>query len=533
MELPFSLNIAHYRSLQSNCRFPFNHRSTFVIGPNNSGKSNVLRSIAAVFNKKYDTGDGKAQFDFIIKNNRLLQFAGDYRHLSQALRDFSDDLTISVIGAGGLNIKEVPPQIFEYAAHGAFLHDFSSSSDVNTNVGRIYQRLFSSVIEPALGGTTYIPNIRYITASGHEPQNFTKLEIAGEVLRYGKIVEELAALNHPTTATRQESREKFSQIQDFLAFCLDRRQVRIEIPFDRSTIHVDIDGTEHPLQDLGTGIEQLLIIGLASFGFSGKITLVDEPELHFHPTAQKRMVQYLNRNVNDSRFIFATHSASILDAVEAYILQVSYEDGQSVVRTVSNSTERYQAVRGLGHAPSDLLLTRFAIWVEGPSDRVYLNFWLKRIDPDLVEGVDYTILFYGGKILSHHSFLDEDSELVKAVSLARAFAVVMDSDRKPDKPKLNRTKIRVRDEIERQGGLCWITDGREVENYLPVKVIEQLLNHFAGSALPQTKLDQVLDPDKVKKNDFARAAVQLDSDEWPLDLKARVSELVDAIYEAR
>ena len=404
---------------------------------------------------------------------------------------------------------------------------------MNSNVQNLYQRLYGHVVEPLLKGTIYVPNIRYITMSGHEPQNFAKLEFAGDVLGYGSIVQDLAALNHPTTATRQESRRKFSQIEDFLAFCLDRRNVKIEVPFDLSTIHVDIDGTEHPLQDLGTGIEQLLIIGLASFGFSGKLTLIDEPELHFHPTAQKRMVQYLNRNVTDSRFIFATHSAAILDAVEADVLQVSYEGGQSLVKTVTNNRERYQAVRDLGHAPSDLLLTRYAIWVEGPSDRVYLNHWINRFDPKLVEGVDYTILFYGGKILSHHSFLDEESELVKAVSLARAFAVIMDSDRKPDKPKLNSTKTRVRDEIERQSGLCWITDGREVENYLAVSVIDQLLDDFPGASSPMTKLDQVLDPNKVKKNDFARAAVLIENEEWPLDLKLRLTELVQAIRSAR
>lgn len=532
MNLPFSLNIKQFRSIQSDCILPFNHRTTFVIGPNNSGKSNILKSLAAAFNKQYSTGDSRSHYEFSIRNENFIKFSEPYRFLSRALNGFEADITLAMKN-GRLEYGDVAPAISHYVSQSGFRNDFSTSGSSEANIAQLYQRLFTAVVEPILNGTIYVPNVRYITAPSHEPQNFSKPEIAGEVLQYGKIVQDFAALNHPATSTRAESREKFAKIQDFLAYCLDKKNVRIEVPFDQSTIHVDIDGTEHALHDLGTGIEQLLIVGLASFGFSGKLTLIDEPELHFHPTAQKRMVQYLNHSLTDARFIFATHSAAILDSVEADILQVSYDDGQSTVKTISSNTERYQAVRDLGHSPSDLLLARFAIWVEGPSDRLYVNHWIGKIDASLVEGVDYTVVFYGGKILSHHSFLDKDSELVKAVSLARAFAVIMDSDRKPEKPNVNRTKTRVRDEIEKQGGFCWITDGREVENYLPNSVIRQLSAAFPGTAEQQTKLDQVLDPDRVKKNEFARAAIGIQSDEWPLDLKARVTELVDAIHAAR
>lgn len=353
----------------------------------------------------------------------------------------------------------------------------------------------------------------------------------GEIITYGKIIDQLTELDRPSTDARDTLRNQKIELEDFIGYCLEKSDVHIEIPHNQSTIHVSIDGSERPIEQLGTGVEQLILIGLASFTFPGKLVLIDEPELHFHPRAQKRMLQYLDRNV-EADFIIATHSASILDAVDADVLQVTYDGKKSDVRTVTNSQDRYRAVRDLGHSPSDLLQTRFAIWVEGPSDRVYLNHWIKKIDPDLKEGIDYTILFYGGKILSHHSFLDEESELVKAVSLARAFAVVIDSDRKPDKPNINQTKTRVRDEILRQGGLCWITEGREIENYLPSKVIEALSSQD-GVSTPTTKREQVLDPEKVRKNDFARQAIAIDSDEWPLDLKERVTELVEAIRAAR
>lgn len=380
-------------------------------------------------------------------------------------------------------------------------------------------------------GTIYVPTTRFITQVGQEPFRFSNFEMPGETLSYGNIVQRLAQMDRPPTAMRA-LREQFRELEDFIAYCLEKRSVKLEIPTDQKTIHINIDGTEFPIEDLGTGIEQLVILGLASFGFKEKLVLIDEPELHFHPRAQKRMIRYLNENV-DAHFVFATHSAAILDAINADVVQVNYEGGQSSARTLVNNADRYLAVRDLGHSPSELLQTRFAIWVEGPSDRIYINHWIDKIDSSLVEGVDYTILFYGGKILSHHGFLDEDSELVKAISLARAFAVIMDSDIKTGKPEINATKIRVRDEVQSQGGLCWITKGREIENYLPNSVIGQLVSKFPGATEPSSDLEQVLDPEKVKKSDFARAAIEVETDEWPLDLKERVLELVTAIQAAR
>lgn len=131
------------------------------------------------------------------------------------------------------------------------------------------------------------------------------------------------------------------------------------------------------------------------------------------------------------------------------------------------------------------------------------------------------------------SFLDEAPDLVKAVFLCREFSVVMDSDRKSEDDKINGTKARVRDEVTKQGGLCWVTGGREIENYIPNVVIGALVDQFNGAKVPTNEFDKVLDPEVVKKNDFARAVAHMETDEWPLDLRERVTELVDAIHAAK
>ncbi len=52
------------------------------------------------------------------------------------------------------------------------------------------------------------------------------------------------------------------------------------------------------------------------------------------------------------------------------------------------------------------------------------------MNPDLREGIHYSIMFYGGRLLNHLSADDPDiTEFIKLRRLNRHLAVVMDSDK--------------------------------------------------------------------------------------------------------
>lgn len=520
---------------------PFSRKITFIVGPNNSGKSNILRALGVLFNKAYDrisdsddfdTSDKKIHLSISVSREVFQKTIGARRHARGVLESSNFDNLVTnfdLSRAGNLQPKgsdDIERVFGNYIRSRDFLDDFGRSGDNNLDIF-----LQTLQITELFKGTTYVPNVRFITQINQEPPQFVNWAMPGTTIAFGKVIARLAEMDRPDPEHRR-LREHMLRIQDFMAHCLEKRSVKLEVPDSKKTILVNIDGDERPISSFGTGVEQLIMIGVASLGFDEKLVLIDEPELNLHPRAQKRIVNYLDAHVK-AQFVIATHSAAILDAAEADVIQVTNSGTGTISRTIQRNRERYEAVRDLGHSPSELLQTKFAIWVEGPSDRLYVSSWIKRIDQSLVEGIDYSILFYGGKILSHHSFADEDSDLVKAVSLSRAFAVIMDSDRKPARPNINRTKTRVRDEVEREGGLFWITEGREIENYVPKAVIEAVSGQMNGVSVPQEKRDQVLDPDKANKMDFARLAIAHDNGEWPLDLKLRVTELVEEIRKAQ
>lgn len=550
--IPFPVEIANYRSIQQALTIPFDKRITLLAGPNNVGKSNAIRALALVANKAtklvQPTDHSNAtgiRFTVELSPRFMLERLSSMPTAGQVLSQKSGaplSLQFSLHGGGIDATKESIGDTAQYFnpwfASGRYLNEMGQSSSVEANASAVIGRL--QVLDQ-FTGSTYLPHLRFITTQGEEPPRYLRTDMPGSTIAFGTVISRLAEMDRPIPSQRH-LQGQLKKIEEFMAFCLERDAVGIEISHDRSTVTVTVDGEQRSLGDLGTGLEQLLMIGLASMGFPGKLVLIDEPEIHLHPRAQKRMMHYLEHSV-DAQFVIATHSSAILDAVDAEIIHIARDGDRSTARTIRSNSERYAAIRDLGHSPSELVLARYAIWVEGPSDRIYLNSWIHRVDPDLVEGVDYSFLFYGGSNLAQHSYedavedevepADEELALVQALSFAREFAVVIDSDVHPGKPNLRANKVRVRGEVEENAGYCWITDGREIENYIPDAVQLELAKEFSYLTPATTKNSQILDPKKASKVTVAHRAVKVDDGTWPLDLKEKVAELVRRISGAK
>jgi hypothetical protein len=215
------------------------------------------------------------------------------------------------------------------------------------------------------------------------------------------------------------------------------------------------------------------------------------------------------------------------------------ENGDSRVRSVLTAAQRVEIVDDLGHRASDLIQANAVIWVEGPSDRIYLNHWLHAYDSHLIEGVHYSIMFYGGRLLSHLSADSREvNEFIDLRRINQHLVVVIDSDRRKKGEKLNRTKLRIRSEFDKGLGFAWVTEGRAIENYVP----NLLLTEAAQAIHPESGLpgkhgqyDDVLalrragrriTPDKVG---IAHAVSERQAVFDQLDLRRRIAQLADFI----
>ena len=254
-----------------------------------------------------------------------------------------------------------------------------------------------------------------------------------------------------------------------------------------------------PLSKSGSGLKTVILVLLHLIvlpkiegSLPSRFTFAfEELENNLHPALLRRLFQFVESfAVEKGTHIFlSTHSSIALDlfggSKNAQIVHVLHDGRSARTVDVAAHFDRVGVVAELGAKPSDLLHANGVVWVEGPSDRIYVNHWIALCSEGrLREGVHYQCAYFGGSLLARVTFdtehTSQQNTLANLLRVNPNVLVICDSDRTRKGAHLKDRVRRIRSEVEElESGHIWITGAKEVENYIPGSVLSTIFNIHA------------------------------------------------------
>ncbi|HCM1282901.1 TPA: ATP-binding protein [Vibrio parahaemolyticus] len=492
-----------------------------IIGPNSSGKSRFIRTIFSNAITAFDLGLGlhKAAIDELNVSDPDLPSV--YKAVKNLLKSDKKALLDSNLIAELLNVIE--DELLNIP------HDNGVGTD---DIDKIIEQYFSTDFQNKMTDARksfdfdmqstrkeYIPILRGLRTL--VPTNDVYLERT--LQDYFGGLASGSALNIFTGHTLyedmmyallgiEEEQESVKKYQDYLSMhFFEGQRVNIIPRKDRddkksskknNVVHIKIgDEPQRPIYELGDGIQAMIALTVRPFlEKEPTIFFIEEPEQNLHAGMQRALIEAF-RACPQHMFFFTTQSNHFVDltleADDLNLISVKKtvdQDGKatSIVQSQANNNE---VLKDLGVLASSVLLANCSIWVEGVTDKRYLQVYLAKYLDELEtfsssedgtlaereaakarvaklrtynENLHYVFVEYQGSNITHWAFTDEadpeETSQTPAQKLSKDILLIADAD-------IDSKGRRVEDLKEALGDRFELLKWKEIENYVPQHII--------------------------------------------------------------
>ena len=436
-----SFSVTNYRSITKAYRLPI-RRSTVLIGPNNEGKSNILRALVITLEFLSRIGGVRIQRGRVRSSERYTEFYDWQRDFPVSLQTTkpNDESKFSL----ELLLSDDEVAEFEEEVKSKLNGTLPIELSLGQKPGVGFKVLKKGPGGPALSkksepiaqfiskriNVSYIPAVR-TAKSVHE--------IVGELVEKElAVVEDDAAYKEALKAVAKIQQPVLDKISSSIKetlkeFLPNVREVRVSIPEEerfralrRACEIVVDDGSPTQLMRKGDGVQSLAALSLmrhaSESGASGRnlILAIEEPESHLHPNAIHQLRGVIADIARKHQVIMTTHCPLFVDrtSIKSNIL---VHDNKAIPASDIKQIRDILGVR----AADNLQNAELILVVEGEEDRKALAALLAHHSPALSTAFGQRSLgiesLQGGTNLSYklsqireamclaHSFLDHDA----------------------------------------------------------------------------------------------------------------------------
>ncbi|MBD2452758.1 AAA family ATPase [Nostoc sp. FACHB-87] len=358
------INLQNFRCF-ANASVQLSQGINLIIGPNNSGKSTLLKSILwlqqGFYLRKQDLRLSKTDGIVELKLQEVEQFFADI--LPSEATIYSQ---VSLSSNGSMNIQ----------LRSDVRGNFSSIQKQDTINYSISNQAPQNFIYPYLSK-------RKVVNFSEEINLQTAFSIMDNLSNLYAKIDDISNPQKPANKQYVES------CQDILGFQI----AAIPSPNGKQAAYIVSDYENIPLDMMGDGISSLLGLIVDLCFAKNKLFVIEEPENDIHPKALKSLLSLIAKKSENNQFIITTHSnivAKYLGAepkTKLFKVTMQFQDylPTSQVEEVDNTPEaRRKILEELGYDFWDFdLWSGWLILEESSAERIIRDYLIPWFVPDL------------------------------------------------------------------------------------------------------------------------------------------------------
>jgi energy-coupling factor transporter ATP-binding protein EcfA2 len=292
-------------------------------------------------------------------------------------------------------------------------------------------------------------------------------EGAGSLYEFAVGTTTVAQWKQWKTGAMRASKVAIQRITDDIRHVFGFRSLEINTSADDKTFEVVVDGRPFRLNDLGAGLTQFIILFVNVAVRKPALLLIDEPELNLHPSLQVDFLTALASYTSSGSVIFATHSLGLARAVGDRIYTFSPGDKGTVVKPLELTPNYAQFAGEMGFGSYQALGFKTILMVEGPSEIKAVQQFLRLLGHDH----DVVILHLGG---SSMIVPNRQVELGELLRVTNKVAVLIDSEKPDQHAPLAAERTTFLADCKALGFNAHATERRAFENYLTNNAVQQV-----------------------------------------------------------
>jgi predicted ATP-dependent endonuclease of OLD family len=459
-----SFSVENYRSITKARRIPLS-ANTVLIGPNNEGKSNILRALSAAMHaiRTHQLATRKNLTD----GSYAARKAGNPERVYKWDRDFP--VTMQKKPAGRVT-KVVLEFILDESEIAAFKEEIRSNLNGTLPVCVTFYELGIDVkiVKQGTGSSKlnsksdriaaflarrikfqYIPAVRTAKVASTIVEEIVAAELIAleRDPEFRRSVEAIRALQKPIldgfsdkiTETLKSFLPRINSVQ--FSVNDERRFNALRHDID---ISVD-DGNVTSLESKGDGIQSIVALGLRRHALeeqrrgSSYIFAIEEPEAHLHPDAIHELRSVISDLGGADQVVLTTHSPLLVNRNSLNSNIVVSNSKAQPARSISD----IRIALGV-RSYDNLVNAEVVLMVEGDDDKLAMRAILSDRSSTIaaaleegrltIEGLDGAgslsakAGLYKGILCSIHCFVDDDAAGRTAISKAKSAGVIDDGD---------------------------------------------------------------------------------------------------------